>query len=122
MRVGVIGRACRPEPAQIVSAGDARVTNLAGDSGRKIDPRMSEEPEIPIKMSDVFTALARRDLLQAADMRDLEDRAKELTARTSNTLSGEMPEDGFPETQQISKSERVVFDAGIAGGRRGNRS
>ena len=50
---------------------------------------MKEEPDIPIKMSDVFSALAQRELLQAADMRDLEERAKELGERTSTSSPSE---------------------------------
>jgi hypothetical protein len=60
---------------------------------------MPEEADKPINMTDVFSALARRDLLQAADMRDVEDRAKELGERTANPLSSEpAPEDGAPQT------------------------
>ena len=51
---------------------------------------MKEEREIPINMTDVFAALAQSDLLRAADMRDLEDRARELGERSSQMLSPEV--------------------------------
>ena len=47
---------------------------------------MNEDRELPINMTEVFSALAQSDLLRAADMRDLEDRAREIGERSSQML------------------------------------
>jgi len=60
---------------------------------------MNEDTETPIKMTDVFSALARRDLLQAAEMRDVEERAHQLGDRTAEFMSSDLV-CGDPEAQR----------------------
>ena len=59
---------------------------------------MNEDAETPIKMTDVFSALARRDLLQAADMRDVEERVHQLGDRTAEFMTSDLV-GGDPEAQ-----------------------
>ena len=59
---------------------------------------MNEDAETPIKMTDVFSALALRDLLQAADMRDVEERVHQLGDRTAEFMNSDLV-GGDPEAQ-----------------------